>query len=608
VVCAIALVALCCPAVGLAQAPGGPVDPTAGSPPTGVVVRFEAATDAGERAAARAAADVRREETLPVGGMELVVPEAGRSVAESVAALERSDDVAYAEPDVRRGAFAGADDPYLDLQWALRNVGQTVGGSAGTAGADIDGDLAWDAGVGSSDVVVAVVDTGLDTAHPDLAPNLWSNAGESGAGRESNGRDDDRDGLIDDRMGWDWVADDNQPLDENGHGTHVAGTVAARGNDATGVAGVAWRAGVMPLRVLDADGSGAVSDAIKAYGYAAAHGARILNASLGGPSYSRAERDAIAAAPGVLFVVAAGNDGADNDVTASYPCNYALANVVCIAASDQQDRLADFSNHGAATVDLAAPGVNIASAWPGGRWRMLDGTSMATPHVTGAAVLALAANPGLDVAGLRAALLSSAAHRPALSGKVATGARLNAASAVAAATGRPAPPAPDGPAASAHGQSPTPVAPPTPSASRPAAPVAAPAVPAAAAPARAPDRIAPGLTLAVPPRVGLARALAGGVRVAVRCSERCTTRLRLLADAASARRLGLSRRRGPATLARADARIDSAGGLVRRLRPGPAVRGRLARSATVRLTVRAEARDPAGNLRTRSTRVSLRRP
>jgi hypothetical protein len=148
---------------------------------------------------------------------------------------------------------------------------------------------------------------------------VWSNPGESGAGRESNGADDDGDGLIDDTTGWDWAAGDNQGLDENGHGTHVSGTIAGRAGDGTGVAGVAWRARLMALRVLDETGSGRVSDAIKAYGYAAAHGARIVNASLGGGSFSRAERDAIAAARDVLFVVAAGNEGAENDTPAPTP-------------------------------------------------------------------------------------------------------------------------------------------------------------------------------------------------------------------------------------------------------------------------------------------------
>src|SRR3954471_13216368 len=262
----------CCPAAGRAQAPSGPVDPRP-SPASGVVVRFKSTADAAERAAARAAADVEREQVLPVAGMEVVDPDSGVSVRESVAALERSDDVAYAEPDVRRTAFAAPNDPSFSPLWGLRNTGQTVGGTPGTPAADIDADLAWDTTVGSRDVVVGVVDTGVDVTHPDLAANVWVNPGENGAGRESNGLDDDGDGLIDDRMGWDWAAGDTQPLDENGHGTHVSGTIAGGGDDATGVAGMAWRASVMPLRVLDATGSGRVSDTIKAYGYAAAHGA-----------------------------------------------------------------------------------------------------------------------------------------------------------------------------------------------------------------------------------------------------------------------------------------------------------------------------------------------
>jgi thermitase len=590
-----------CPAAGQAQAPSGTVDPGP-APASGVVVRFKPTADAGERAAARATADVKREQALPVAGMEVVKPGPGVSVQESVAALERSNDVAYAEPDVRRTSFAAANDPYFSLLWGLRNTGQTVGGTPGTPDADIDADLAWDTTVGSRDVVVGVVDTGVDITHPDLGPNVWANPGENGAGRESNGVDDDSDGLIDDRMGWDWAAGDNQPLDENGHGTHVSGTVAARGDDATGVAGVAWRASVMPLRVLDSTGSGKVSDAIKAYGYAAAHGARVVNASLGGGASSRAERDALAAAPNVLFVVAAGNEGADNDATPAYPCDYALENVVCVAASDQNDRLAGFSNYGAGTVDLAAPGVNIASAWPDGQWALLDGTSMATPHVTGAAVLALAANPRLDTAGLRRALLSSADPLPALAGRVVSGGRLNAARAVAAATGSP-PPADDTAAAqpAPRPAAPQPQAGPTTSAApAPTAPAGAPA--ATVAPARAPDRIAPGLTVA-PVRTTRAAALARGFRVTVRCSERCTLSVRLTAAAATARRFGLT---GTATLARTDARISSAGARTVVLRPSAGVRRRLARAKTVRLAVSTEATDAAGNRRARAAGITLR--
>jgi subtilisin family serine protease len=613
------LVALGWPAAAHGLAAAGPVDPDP-APPSGVVVRFKSGADAGERAQARDTADVRRDETLPVAGMEVVTPDPGVSVQESVAALERSDQVAYAEPDVRRTAFATPDDPFFDLEWGLSNGGQTVGGTAGTPDADIDADQAWDTTTGSSDVVVGVVDTGLDVSHPDLAANVWSNPGETGAGRESNGVDDDGDGLIDDRMGWDWAAGDNQPLDENGHGTHVSGTVAGRGDDGTGVAGVAWRASLMPLRILDASGSGKVSDAIKAYGYAAAHGARVVNASLGGGTFSRGERDAIAAASNVLFVVAAGNDGADDDTTPSYPCDYDLPNVVCVAASDQHDALAGFSNYGSKSVDLAAPGVNIASAWPGDQWALLDGTSMATPHVTGTAVLALAANPSLDTAGLRAALLSSVDPLPAFAAKVATGGRLNAARAVAAAAGTPPPDT------AAGAQAPRPSAPSTPAPTAPQpttpappvspaapAPAPAPTAPTAApaqtvAPARAPDRIAPSLTLTVPARLTPRRALTSGVRVTARCSERCTVRLTLVADAATARRLGLARGGRAVTVARGEAHTTADAAVTRTLRLAVAARRHIAHARTVRLRLTAQANDAAGNRRTRTATVTLRTP
>ena len=591
----------------------------------GVIVRFESGTDAAERAAARRAADVESPERLPGPGLEVVQPEPGVTVKESVAALERSPDVVYAEPDAARRGFATPDDRFFGLQWALRNTGQSVGGTAGTAGADIGAEAAWDMTTGAPGVVVAVVDSGVDVAHPDLAPNLWADPGETGAGREANGLDDDGDGLIDDRMGWDWVQGDNQPLDGNGHGTHVSGTIAARGDDATGVAGVAWSASIMPLRVLGDDGSGRVSDVVKAYGYAARHGARVLNASLGGGSFSRTERDAIAAAPNVLFVVAAGNDGADNDATGSYPCNYGLDNVVCVAASDQSDGLASFSNYGATTVDIAAPGVNIASSWPGAAWRLLDGTSMATPHVAGAAALVLAARPELDVAGLRDALLSSTDLRPALAGRVVTGGRLNVARALAAATGAPMPqqqatptpatpppagppPATSTPDASPAAEPPAPAPTPAPDLAPPPPPVSSPAnVPLApaAAPAPARDRIAPGLAVTAPRRVGKRAAVSGGVRVRLRCSERCGVRLRLVVDGPTAKRIGLSRSGRAVTVARGQARISSAGALTHSLRPAVTARPRLLRSASIRLTIRAEATDPSGNRRIRSTRTLL---
>ena len=388
---------LCLPAGVPGAEPGGPTAPGSEAV-THVIVRFAADVSTRERADMRARADVERDATLPVRGLELVDPEPGVSVGAAVADLERMDGVVYAELDGIVRQAATPNDPLLSYEWNLTAIRAPE---------------AWDVTTGSAQVTVGVVDTGIDATHPDLAPNLWANQGESGGGRETNGLDDDGNGRIDDVHGWDFVSGDAQPQDGNGHGTHVSGTIAARGNDAIGVAGLNWSSALMPLRVLGDDGSGFVSDAITAYAYAARNGARVLNASLGGSRFSRAEHDALAAAPNTLFVVAAGNDGADNDATPEYPCDYDLANVVCVAASGHDDALASFSNYGPANVDLAAPGVDIASTWPGGRYALLDGTSMATPHVAGAAALLLAHDGTLTVAGLRAALLSSAARRPA---------------------------------------------------------------------------------------------------------------------------------------------------------------------------------------------------
>ena len=374
-----------------------------------VLVRFAPGTDPAERAAAREAADAEFEKTLPLRGLQVIDPRPGRSTDDVVERLERSADVLYAEPDVTRSAFAYPNDPWADELWGLFNSGQSINGhTGGTADADIDATEAWDLTTGTAAVTVGILDTGVDYAHPDLAPNIWVNPGESGAGRETNGIDDDADGYVDDWHGWDWsgnnasAPDDNNPADENWHGTHVAGTVGARGNNSSGAAGVAWHVSLVPLRVLNSAGEGKVSDLIAGYGYARQKGLRIVNASLGGTSSSPAERDALAAASNTLFIVAAGNGGSDlkgdnNDVTGTYPCSYNLPNVICVAATDGNDRLASFSNYGRTSVDLAAPGVQILSTIPSSTVAWAGGTSMATPHVSGAAALVWARNPGATV-------------------------------------------------------------------------------------------------------------------------------------------------------------------------------------------------------------------
>jgi hypothetical protein len=329
--------------------------------------------------------------------------------------------------------------------------------------------------------------------------------------------------------------------------------------------------------VLDDDGSGFVSDAISAYSYAARAGARVVNASLGGDSFSRAERDAIAAAPSTLFVVAAGNDGADNDATPAYPCDYDLANVVCVAASDHDDALAWFSNFGATNVDLAAPGVDIASTWPGGQYALLDGTSMATPHVAGAAALLLAHDDRLSVAGLRAALLGSVDPVPALAGRVATGGRLDVAAALSVPAPASEPPAPAPPASAP-----------------------APAKPASAASAA--DHTAPGVSLRIDRRT-LRTVRARGLRLALGASEACRTSIEVRVDARSARRLHLSSR----TIGRASVRLAAAGRRAVTVRVSSRAARALRSASRLRVVARAVAVDASGNRRGTERAATLRR-
>ena len=353
-------------------------------------MRYEPGTSAVERAELRDGIDASLEQRLPVAGLEVLDLAPGFTPAEAARALEREDGVLYAEPNFIRGLSATTpDDQHFANQYGLHNTGQLVSGGRGTLDADIDAPEAWDLTTGSGETV-AVIDTGVALDHPDLAPNIWSNPGETGEGRELNGVDDDRNGLIDDSRGWDFVSDDANASDLNGHGTHVAGTIAARGNDGFGVAGVSWNARVLPLRVLDAEGFGTTSDLVAAYSYAGRMGVRVVNASLGGSGFSRAERDAIAAAPNTLFVVAAGNGGTDGvgdsvETTPEYPCAYDVANLLCVAATDANDNLAPFSNHGAVAVDLAAPGRGILSAQPSRDTLVSDGfeTGGATRWMTG---------------------------------------------------------------------------------------------------------------------------------------------------------------------------------------------------------------------------------
>jgi len=347
--------------------------------PGEVIVAFApGSAPAGERADARAAVDASVAERLLLPRTQVLALEGEDGVREAVRALEEMPGVEYAEPNGLAQISAVPNDlRFASHQWSLRNTGQPIpppAGTPGTPGADIDAVPAWDVTTGDSDVTVAVVDTGVALQHPDIAPNVWANPGESGAGKEANLIDDDGNGFVDDAVGWDFVghpglaAQDNQPTDLNGHGTHVAGTIGARGNDGVGTTGVAWDVGLMALRVTNAGGSAPSSAIANAFVYADAEGADVVNASLGGAAFSQAVADAVAEAPDTLFVVAAGNGGSDgagddNDSTPTYPCNIPAPNLICVASTTKTDDLSSFSNFGPVSVDLAAPGSQVFSSY-----------------------------------------------------------------------------------------------------------------------------------------------------------------------------------------------------------------------------------------------------
>ena len=280
-----------------------------------------------------------------------------------------------------------------------------------------------------------MVDTGVAYKHPDLAGNAWKNPGDP-----VNGLDDDGDGFSDDVFGADFFANDSNPDDDGGHGTHVAGIIGAQGNKAIGVTGVNWDVNVMSLKFLDENGEGNTADAANAIDYAVAHGARVVNASWGGPSFSQALYGAIrrAGERGTLVVGAAGNEGVNADSRPDYPAAFDLPNIVSVAATDRTDRLLDFSNYGAKSVDLGAPGDDITSTVPTlsdpSGYASFSGTSMAAPFVSGAAALYLSKFPQASVDQIKAALLQSVDRLPTLAGKTVSGGRLNVARALGASS------------------------------------------------------------------------------------------------------------------------------------------------------------------------------
>lgn len=326
------------------------------------------------------------------------------------------------EPDFIVYKSTTPDDPSFEngTQWNFNNFGQ----SGGTAGADISTTEGWEIRTDASTVLVGVVDTGIRTTHQDLIGNLWNNPAEI----PGNGIDDDRNGVIDDIHGFNAIDDNGDPSDFDGHGTHVSGIVGAQGNNDLGVTGVAWDVQLMGLRFLGAQG-GFTSDAIEAIDYGRVHGVDILNNSWGGGGFSNTLLNAIQRAEDadILFVVAAGNDSSNNDTSPSFPASYTLDSIVSVASSTRTDALSDFTNFGATSVDLAAPGSTILSTFNASdnNFATLSGTSMASPHVAGAAAILRAEFPDENFAEIKARLLDTVDVIPAFVGTSLTGGRLN---------------------------------------------------------------------------------------------------------------------------------------------------------------------------------------
>ncbi|HUW19467.1 MAG TPA: S8 family serine peptidase [Sedimentisphaerales bacterium] len=351
---------------------------------------------------------------LPAG----VLPE------QALAALNGAEGILYAEPNYQLKLVSDCqnipNDSRFSRLWGMHNTGQ----SGGTPDADIDAPEAWCIHTEANDVVVGVVDTGIDYNHPDLAANMWVNEAEFNG---EAGVDDDGNGYVDDIYGYDFVNNDGDPMDDHYHGTHVAGTIGAVGNNGKGVAGVCWRVQLMGLKFLDSQGTGWTDDAVSCIEYSILMGANLTSNSWGGGGYSRALKDAIdaAGAAGQLFVAAAGNDALDSDTYPHYPSSYESENIISVLSTDKNDQKSGFSNYGFVSVDLGAPGSDILSCVPEGGYQSLSGTSMATPHVAGACALVWSASRLLSHLDVKDIIMNTVDRTPALEGQCVSEGRLN---------------------------------------------------------------------------------------------------------------------------------------------------------------------------------------
>jgi subtilisin family serine protease len=389
-----------------------------------ILVRFKPGVSPERIGSLHAASKVQKLKSWnSVEGLQLLKLPAGSRMKDALQAYRKSPDVLYAEPNYIVHAFNTPNDPKFPQLWGLQNTGQL----SGAPGADIHAAQAWSITTGSSNVVVAVIDTGMDYTHEDLSANAWtSTAAFSGSlnGTTVN--------CAAGSHGFNAIANSCDPMDDNGHGTHVSGTIGAAGNNGVGVVGVNWTVRMMPCKFLDASGSGSIDGAVTCLDFVKAmkdSGVKVIatNNSWGGPGFSQALSDAIQGQQqdGILFIAAAGNDAADNDLGGFYPAGYFLPNLISVAATTRFDWLADFSDTGLHSVALGAPGQEILSTTPDNSYFVLSGTSMATPHVTGVAALLAAQDPTRDWRTIKNLIMAGGDTIPALSQTI-TGKRLNA--------------------------------------------------------------------------------------------------------------------------------------------------------------------------------------
>jgi subtilisin family serine protease len=432
-------VALTAPA---SAAPTPRADSTAAlAVPGELIVGYVAGASAVRRAHARGRASARLAGRL-VGArtgrteVEVVRLPQGKNRDQARAQLQSDPAVAYTEPNYVLSHQATATDPIFKSTNAAKDLWGMYGDRSTPANAfGSQAAAAWTKGhTGSQSVYVGVIDEGIQFTHPELSGQVWTNPFESPA----DGKDNDGNGYVDDVHGWDFANRDNSIYDGgtrgslDDHGTHVSGTIGAKANNGQGVAGMNWDVTLISGKFLGSNG-GTLADAVKAIDYftdlKTRHGLNIVatNNSWGGGGFSQAMLGAITRAntAGILFVAAAGNSGTNNDTTASYPSGYDVPNVIAVAAISRSGALASFSQYGAKTVDLGAPGVGVWSTTAFSGYSSFSGTSMATPHVTGAAALYASTHSGVPAAQIKSAILGAVVATPSLSGKTVTGGRLN---------------------------------------------------------------------------------------------------------------------------------------------------------------------------------------